>query len=361
MKNQLPTQPLPGLKPVDVRYEHSKGLPELLERLELSVLLSTYQAGRVVSVGSHRGELRLGFSHFDQAMGLCRTASGIAVGTRDGIWSLPANREIAAHIKPEGEHDIAFLARSCHHSGPLMGHDLAWDGERLWLVNTLFNGLVTIKGDWSFVPQWQPPFISGWDAGDRCHLNGLAMAEDGSAPAYVTALGETDTENGWREHKATSGCLIHVPSCEVVLRGLSMPHSPRLYQGQLYLLDSGRGALVRLDPLTAEQLTIAVLPGFTRGLDFFAGHAFVGLSQIRETAVFGGLPLQDNQQDLLCGLAIVDLTTCAVRELLWFHSSLEEVFAVCVLPGWLNPVQVSPDTSTDDAQTVWLVPPLATG
>lgn len=192
------TQPPPGLLPVEVRYEHSQALPALLEQLELSVLLSTYQAGRVVSVGSHQGELRLGFSRFDQAMGLCRTASGIAVGTRDAIWSLPANREIASHIKPEGEQDIAFLARSCHHSGPLMGHDLAWGCERLWLVNTLFNGLVTIEGDWSFVPQWQPPFISGWAAGDRCHLNGLALTEDGNAPAYVTALGETDTENSWR-------------------------------------------------------------------------------------------------------------------------------------------------------------------
>jgi uncharacterized protein (TIGR03032 family) len=181
-----------------VRYEHSRGLPGLLEQLELSVLLSTYQDGRVVSVGSHQGELRLGFSRFDQAMGLCRTPSGIAVGTRDGIWTLPANREIAPLIKPEGEHDIAFLARSCHHSGPLMGHDLAWGNGRLWLVNTLFNGLVTIEGDWSFVPQWQPPFISGWAAGDRCHLNGLALTEDGSAPAYVTALGETDTEHAWR-------------------------------------------------------------------------------------------------------------------------------------------------------------------
>jgi uncharacterized protein (TIGR03032 family) len=230
---------------VAVSYEFTSGLPALLERLELSVLLSTYQAGRVVSVGSHQQQLRIGFSHFDQAMGLCRTPTGIAVGTRDAIWTLPANREIASRIKPEGEHDIAFLARSCHHSGPLMGHDLAWGSDRLWLVNTLFNGLVTIKGDWSFVPQWQPPFIDGWAACDRCHLNGLALAEDGSAPAYVTALGETDIENGWREQKATGGCLIHVLSGEVVLRGLSMPHSPRLYQGQLYLLDSGRGALVR--------------------------------------------------------------------------------------------------------------------
>ena len=116
---------------VAVSYEHSIGLAGLLEQLELSVLLSTYQAGRVMSVGSHLGELRLGFSRFDQAMGLCRTARGIAVGTRDAIWSLPANREVSHHTQPEGEHDIAFLARSCHQSGPLMGHDLAWGGEGL--------------------------------------------------------------------------------------------------------------------------------------------------------------------------------------------------------------------------------------
>ena len=282
--------PAPGLLPVEVRYEHSQGLPALLEQLELSVLLSTYQAGRLVSVCSYCGELRLGFSRFDQAMGLSRTASGIAVGTRDAIWSLPANREIAPHIKPEGEHDIAFLARSCHHSGPLMGHDLAWGCERLWLVNTLFNGLVTIEGDWSFVPQWQPPFISGWAAGDRCHLNGLAIAEDGSAPAYVTALCETDTENGWRVHKATGGCFIHVPNGEVVLRGL----------------------------------------------ECLAGDTVLGLSQSRETTVFGGLPLRDSQQDLLCGLAIVDLATGALRELLWFQMGLEKLFSGCVVLAAFN-------------------------
>ncbi len=349
---QPPQPPSPMDSPAErpsvaVSYEHSATLPALLERLDLSVLLSTYQAGRVVSLGCHGGELRVGFSRFDQAMGLCRTPTGLAVGSRDAIWSLPASREIAPRITPEGEHDIAFLARSCHHSGPLMGHDLAWCGNRLWLVNTLFNGLVTIEDNWSFVPQWQPPLISGWVVGDRCHLNGLAIGEDGSAPAYVTALGETDTENGWREHKASGGCLIHVPSGETVLRGLSMPHSPRLYNGQLYLLDSGHGTLIRFDPLSGERSTVAVLPGFTRGLDCFAGHAFVGLSQIRETAVFGGLPLQEKQQELRCGLAIVDLSNGAVVGFVWFNNGLEEVFSVVVLPGWHNPAIIGPDNRTD--------------
>jgi uncharacterized protein (TIGR03032 family) len=342
---------------VAVSYEHTTSLPALLERLELSVLLTTYQAGRVVSIGSHQGQLRLGFSRFDQAMGLTRTSTGIAVGSRDAIWTLPASREIASRIKPEGEHDIAFLARSAHHTGPLMGHDLAWGNGRLWLVNTLFNGLVAIEGDWSFVPQWQPPFISGWAPGDRCHLNGLALAEDGSGPAWVTVLGESNTENGWREQKASGGCLIHVPTGDIVLRGLAMPHSPRLYNGQLYLLDSGHGSLIHFDPLSGQRSTIATLPGFTRGLDCFAGYAFVGLSQVRETAIFGGLPLENTGQELRCGLAVVNLSGGAVEGLLWLHSVIEEVFAVSVLPGWRNPAVIGPDANTDASQIVWLVPP----
>jgi uncharacterized protein (TIGR03032 family) len=341
---------------VEVSYEHSISMPALLERLQLSLVLTTYQAGRVVTLGSHHGQLRFGFSRFDQAMGLCRTPTGLAVGSRDAVWTLPANRAIAPSIRPEGEHDIAFLTRSSHHTGPVMGHELAWGEGRLWLVNTLFNGLVTVEGNWSFVPRWQPPFITGWAAGDRCHLNGVAMAEDGSAPVYVTALGQSDQENGWREHKATGGCLLHVATGERVLGGLAMPHSPRLYDGQLYLLDSGHGALIRLDPRSGQQATIASLPGFTRGLDCFAGHAFVGLSRIRESAIFGGLPLQTTGQELRCGLAIIHLETGVLKGWVWFQSGIEEVFAVTVLPGWRNPALIGPDTRTDHSQTVWLVP-----
>jgi hypothetical protein len=174
---------------------------------------------------------------------------------------------------------------------------------------------VTIEGDWSFVPQWQPPFISGWAVGDRCHLNGLALAEDGSAPAYVTALGETDTENGWRVHKATGGCLIHVPSGEVVLRGL----------------------------------------------DCIAWRAFVGLSQIRKKAVLGVLPLQGNQQELFYALAMVKLATGALRELLWFQRGLKELFAGCVVLAAFNQKMKLRGNDSEQNQPTCLGPPVAPG
>ena len=115
-------------------------------------------------------------------------------------------------------------------------------------------------------PLASPLHQKPWSRGDRCHLNGLAVSEDGAAPAYVTALAPCDVERGWRERKRDGGCLISVASGEILLEGLSMPHSPRVYHGQLYMLDSGHGRLLRCDPITGSSEVIATLPGFTRGL-----------------------------------------------------------------------------------------------
>ena len=84
-----------------------------------------------------------------------------------------------------------------------------------------------------------------------------------SAP-FRHALGETDTPAGWRPGKAGGGCLIDVTNNEVVLRGLSMPHSPRLHGGELWLLNSGHGQLNRYNRHSRQLDTVAELPGYTR-------------------------------------------------------------------------------------------------
>ena len=155
------------------------------------------------------------------------------------------------------------------------------------------------------MPRWLPPFVSSLAAEDRCHLNGLAM-EDGR-PRYVTAMSETDTPQGWRPGKATGGCLIDVPSGATVARGLAMPHSPRVHQGRIWLLDSGRGRLVTVDPKTGSAEVVCELPGYARGLALVGPLALVGLSKIRETSTFGGVPVADRRDKLKCGVAIVEL------------------------------------------------------
>ena len=347
-----------GRAAVPVQYEYSTNLPAVLEQLDVSLVLSTYQAGKLITIGSHQGQLVFGFAGFPQVMGVSRTPTGLAIGSRETVWSLPASREIAPALEPTAQHDVAFLARQAHRTGAVLGHDLAYGDGQLWLVNTAFNCLCTLEPPWSFTPRWLPPFITELAPGDRCHLNGLAMAENWGGPAYVTAHGRTDSENGWRQSKANGGCLIDVASSAVLASDLSMPHSPRLHQGNLYLLNSGRGTLCRWDAAAGQITVIARLPGFTRGLDCWGGHAAVGLSRIRESEVFGGLPVSEEHETLRCGVAIVNCSSGEQEAHLWFNSGVEEIYALSLLPGLRNPVVIGPEPELDGRTTPWLVPPL---
>ena len=220
---------------------------------------------------------------------------------------------------------------------------MAWGGEDLWFVNTRFSCLCTLEPSSSFVPRWRPPFISALEPSDRCHLNGLAMVD--GRPRYVTALGEADSAAGWRANKARGGVLLDVPSGEVVASGLSMPHSPRLHQGRLWVCESGAGTLGVVDPGTGRYEPVAAVPGFTRGLDFAGGLAFVGLSQVRESAVFSGLPITErlSESERTCGVCAVDLASGNVVALLRFEDTVQEIFAVQVLPGRRYPDLINDD------------------
>jgi Domain of unknown function (DUF4915)/Tetratricopeptide repeat len=152
-------------------------------------------------------------------------------------------------------------------------------------------------------------------------------------PKYVTTLGETDTPGGWRANKANGGILMDLDANAIVLRGLSMPHSPRWHQGQLWFLESGQGSLTRADLSRGRWETVGRLPGFTRGLDFAGPLAFIGLSQVRESAVFSGIPLVERGQERTCGVWVVHLETGQTIGFLRFEAGGQEIFAVQVLPG----------------------------
>jgi uncharacterized protein (TIGR03032 family) len=338
----------------EVRYEHSRNFPAVLEQLGLSLLVSTYQAGKLFVVGARQGELALSFHNFEQAMGIAVRRDRIAVGTRDQVWSLRSAPDIAPRVAPAGRYDGCFLARSSHFTGDIHAHELAWAGNELWVVNTLFSCLCTLDEAHSFVPRWRPPFVSALAPEDRCHLNGLALAD--GQPEYVSAFAETDTAAGWRPTKLTSGCLIHVPTGATVARGFAMPHSPRVYQGRVWLLDSGTGRLVGVDAATGQVETVAELGGYTRGLAFHDRVAFVGLSKIRETAVFGGVPIASRHEALQCGVAVVDLRTGRRLAHIEFQSGVEEIFAVEVLPDIRFPAVSGPHPAADGVPTIWSAP-----
>ncbi len=251
--------------------------------------------------------------------------------------------EVAPKVEPAGTHDACFLPRNRHVTGDILIHELAYAGGELWAVATAFSCLATFDAAHSFVPRWKPPFISEVALGDRCHLNGLAVIDD--RIAFVTALGQTDEPGGWRASKASGGCLISVDASEVVVDGLSMPHSPRWHDERLWLLESGRGSLATVDLDSGRVETVAELPGFTRGLVLVGDLAFVGLSQIRESSTFGDLPLTERLQERVSGVWIVNVRTGKELGFLRFEDLVQEVFDLALLPGARYPEIAEPGSS----------------
>ena len=315
--------------------------------------MSTYQANKLLVARAEGGGLSMLVRTFDRPMGLAVDARRLMIGTRDRIWSLRNAPDIAPRIEPAGHHDACYLPRSCHVTGDIGIHEMAWAGDELWVVNTRFSCLCTLDPDYSFVPRWRPPFITALAAEDRCHLNGLAIVD--GRPRYVTALGETDTAGGWRADKPRGGCLLDVPTGEIVARGLSMPHSPRWHDGRLWMLESGTGRLVLVDPATGRRQGVADLPGFARGLALCGPYAFVGLSRIRKTSAMDGVPLAERREQLKCGVAVVDLRSGQVMGLLEFQTAVEEIFDVQLLPDVRFPEVIGFQQET--IQHTFIVPP----
>jgi uncharacterized protein (TIGR03032 family) len=351
---------------------HTTSLPALLEQLGISLAVSTYQAGKLILVRVDDGKANTHFRTFRQPMGLARQGPRLAIGTLTHVWDYVDQPAVAPKAEPAGRHDACYLPRSAHVTGNIAIHEMAFVADELWIVNTRFSCLATIARDSSFVPRWRPRFITGYSLEDRCHLNGLGV-RDGRV-RYVTALGATDTAAGWRANKASGGILLDVPSRETIAAKLSMPHSPRWYDGKLWVLESGAGTIAVVDPASGKLTTVATLPGFTRGLDFVGPFAFIGLSQVRETAVFSGIPITERlkPEERGCGVWVVDLRSGQTVAFLRFESGVQEIFAVLALPNRFPELLpeddelvansfILPDAAMPDVRPAPESPPMATG
>ena len=318
-------------------YTHSPTLPKLLWQLGCTVVFSTYQAGKVIFIRATSPEkIEQHALDFPRPMGLAVSDQRIAVATRDEVVVLT---NTSAEESTETQHldsgsligaaGGTYVQEKTYFSGEVDTHDLAWGKDGLWAINTLLSSMALTDEGSGFESQWRPPFVSDIAPEDRCHLNSMAMVD--GQPEYVTAFGEVDTFEGWRENKVSGGIVMDVPSGEIMLEGLPMPHSPRMYDGKLYLLLSGTGELVCAEPEAGRYEVVAQLPGFVRGMARCGDYLFVGLSKLRKTSsTFAALPISD--QAVFSGIVVVSLSEGRIVEHLKYETGIEEIYDVQVLP-----------------------------
>jgi uncharacterized protein (TIGR03032 family) len=288
-----------------------------------TLAITTYTSGKLILLGCEGGKIKLQTHKLARPMGMAFNGQRLAIAVREQILTF--------QLTDEGN----FVPASTYNTGKVNAHDLAFGRRGLYFVNTRFNGLARVSDKKRFVHCWLPPFISTVVAQDRCHLNGLGMRA--GKPALATAFCETDERNDWRkEDRFTSGVLIDIPKREIIGRGLCMPHSPRRYRGRWWLCNSGHGSLSQFEPAEGACKEVSSLPGFTRGLCFVDNHALVGLSKIRPKHILDAPPVRERHEELVAGVALVNLNTGKQTGLLEFISAGREVFEVIFLRNMPN-------------------------
>jgi uncharacterized protein (TIGR03032 family) len=365
---KAPAETAPAEKPADdksaklqpLRSVHTQSFAQILDQLGISIVVTTYQAGRVVLLRAEAGPngpvVNTHFRGFVKPMGMAYERGRLALGTSAEVWEFHNLPAVAKKLdKPDSpnRHDAAYLARVAHVTGNIQIHEMAWvplvpparGPSELFFINTRFSCLATRSDTFNFIPKWKPKFITALAPEDRCHLNGMALRDN--KIRYLSALGETNEPGGWRKNKRAGGILMDLASDQIIARGLSMPHSPRWYDNRLWLLESGNGGIGLVDTATGKYQDVCRVPGFTRGFDFAGPYTFVGLSQIRESATFSGIAIAEMpQEERCCGVWVVDLRNGQVIGFVKFLDAVQEIFAVQVLRNQRWPDIVSEDQAT---------------
>ncbi len=322
-----------------------------LDEQKLSIALTTYQIGKLFLLGlKPGGELSVFERSFNRCMGMCPTENGFYLSSLYQVWRF---ENMFNRGQQQDGHDRLYVPQVGNTTGDCDIHDMAVDADgRLVFVNTLFGCLATLSDTHSFKPLWRPPFISKLAAEDRCHLNGLAM-KDGRA-AYVTAVSQSDVVDGWRDHRSGGGVLIDVQRNEIVASGLSMPHSPRWYQGKLWLCNSGTGEFGHIELDSGRFVPLTFCAGYMRGLSFHGDFALVGTSRPRHNKTFSGLPLDEalksRQAEARCGVQVIDLRSGDAVHWLRFEGMVDELYDVITLPGVRSPMALG--FKTDEIRRV---------
>lgn len=328
--------------PAPFSCTYSANMPELLISLNCSIAISTYQAGKVIFISATDPTRLIQLPrNFDKPMGLALRQNHMAIATRDQVVILGNVARMAPNFpKQPGTYDSLFLPRALYFTGETDIHDLMWVSDELWAVNTQFSCLAVIDSDCSFKPFWKPYFISSIEPGDQCHLNGVAI--ENNKARYVTALGKTDSPEGWRKNSSGGGILMDIEKNSILAENLAMPHSPRIYDGKLYVLLSANGELAEVDPNNGQLQIVKTFPGFVRGMDRAGDYLFIGLSKLRETSSsFRDLPIAD--KSLFAGIVVMHLPTGSITGHIKYETSVEEIYDVKILNGLRRPGILSPE------------------
>src|SRR5262245_54373485 len=146
------------------------------------------------------------------------------------------------------------------------------------------NAVVRLRDGGGYDRTWWPAAIERGGKPDfgrnYLQLNSIAAGRDIGSSFFTASADRMGSRRpGHRDFKVDRrGVVFSGATREPIAGGLTRPHSARLHRSRLWALDSGYGGLCSIDG--GEVETVARLPGWTRGLGFRGGVAFVATSRV---------------------------------------------------------------------------------
>lgn len=319
-------------KPFELSYTFS--FSELLYNLNSSLMISTYQAEKVIVLSAPEPNKLIQLPrNFETPMGIAYDGNRLAIASKTTITTFGKMNKTILEQKND-IYDACFIPTASFYTGFSHLHDIAFGEDKLYAVNTNFSLIGSVNIDYNFTPYWKPFFIDEINGEDQCHLNGMAM--ENSKPRYVTLFSATSKAKGWKETDFKQGMLIDIETNEILVNNIFIPHSPRLHNGKLYFLESATRSLKSYDFETKEVEDIIKLHGFTRGLDLIGEFAFIGISKIRASSK-GFATLDIAKQDYNAAVVAIHIPTKSVIGGIEYISSVEELYDVKILPNTKRP------------------------
>lgn len=330
--NELPTENY------DFSSSATPSFLQFLQIFHISIAVTSYDCQRLIVLRQKNDNIDTLLVPAARPRGLAIKDNKLTIAAYTEIINYYRYDQLSADMadKIDLQSDSLFVPRNSHITGEINAHDIAWGDGGLWLVNSRFSCICTLQPDLSFKPRWWPMFLDGPTGDGAAHLNCMAMLD--GKPAYATCFGPFSEGRSWRDEiSLDTGLLIDVQNNQVVMEGLCMPHSPKVYEGKVYVCNSGYGTVMCYDPVTKTAETLLEVQGFTRALTFYKHYMIVCCSKFRTSERAAPLPVALKYQESHAGIYIVDMTDLSIVAYCRFDGDVSQLYDVAVIEQSVQP------------------------
>ncbi|MFN8451219.1 MAG: DUF4915 domain-containing protein [Anaerolineae bacterium] len=315
---------------------------DVLERAQITLLVTREYEHLALALGVENGKPAISYLRlphpsgvaFDAARGIVHIAStrnpNQVIDFKPAVGSLARLDADSADVSGRP----LVPVRSRFYPGSLYLHDLALVGGALHANSVGQNAVIRLDDDGSHERVWYPRCIERDGAPvfgqNHIQLNSIAAGDTLETSFFSASTDKISVRRpGHRNFPVDRrGVVFSGATREPMARGLTRPHSARLHDGKIWVDNSGYGTLGYVED---GGLTVVTrLPGWTRGLAFQDGVAFVGTSRVipRFRQYAPGLDVDKSR----CGLSTPSIRAPGevLGSITWAQGN--QIFAVEALP-----------------------------